>query len=162
MTIDFITSQGDKLALTATAKLQARSGHDVLQMSDWYVAAQADNLDPVDELVTSLIKEHGKLLLGSEYIGGQKGRWIAVPTGVQTTGQIPCARIDHFKQFVALDLTLMYPAGASRGARRRLDLGRVSICPADTSSGIAQPGFLLNEEELSKAILTLFRFSQSE
>ena len=112
LTIDFITSQGDKLALTATAEAQARSGHDVLQMSDWYVAARADNLEPVDELVTSLIKEHGKLLLGSEYIGRQKGRWIAVPTGVQTTGQIPCARIDHFKQFVGLDLTKMYPAGA--------------------------------------------------
>src|SRR4029077_9844564 len=91
---------------------QARSGHDILQMSDWYVAAQTDNLEPVDELVTSLIKEHGKLLLGSEYIGRQKGRWIAVPTGVQTTGQTPCARIDHFKQFVGLDLTKMYPAGA--------------------------------------------------
>ena len=43
LTIDFITSQGDKLVLTATAEAQARSGHDVLQMSDWYVAAQADN-----------------------------------------------------------------------------------------------------------------------
>src|SRR5205085_2503162 len=112
LSIDFITSQGDKLALTATAEAQARSGHDVLQMSDWYVAAQADNLEPVDELVSSLTKEHGKLLLGSEYIGRQKGRWIAVPTGVQTTGQTPCARIDHFKQFVGLDVTRMYPAGA--------------------------------------------------
>jgi ABC-type glycerol-3-phosphate transport system substrate-binding protein len=98
LTIDFITSQGDKFVLTATAEAQARSGHDVLQMSDWYVAAQADNLEPVNELVSSLIKEHGKVLLGSEYIGRQKGRWIAVPTGVQTTGQTPCARIDHFKQ----------------------------------------------------------------
>src|SRR5438874_7617238 len=87
LTIDFITSQGDKLALTATAEAQARSGHDVLQMSDWYVAAQTDNLEPVDELVSSLIKEHGKLLLGSEYIGRQKGRWIAGRTGVQTTGR---------------------------------------------------------------------------
>src|SRR5438132_13865818 len=32
LTIDFITSQGDKLALTATAEAQARSGPDVLQM----------------------------------------------------------------------------------------------------------------------------------
>src|ERR1700757_2964802 len=93
LTIDFITSQGDKLTLTATAEAQARSGHDVLQMSDWYVAAQAENLAPVDELVTSLIEQHGKLLLGSEYIGRQKGRWIAVATGGQTTGETPCARI---------------------------------------------------------------------
>src|SRR6516165_11113961 len=73
LAIDFITSQGDKLALTATAEAQARSGHDVLQMSDWYVATQADNLEAVDELVSSLIKEHGKVLLGSEYIGKHKG-----------------------------------------------------------------------------------------
>ena len=97
LTIDFITSQGDKLALTATAEAQARSGHDVLQMSDWYVPAQADNLAPVDELVSPLINEHGNVLLGSEYIGKHKGHWIAVPTGVQTTGQNPCARIDYFR-----------------------------------------------------------------
>src|SRR5438132_8798007 len=36
LAVDFITSQGDKLALTATAEGQARSGHDILQMSDWY------------------------------------------------------------------------------------------------------------------------------
>ena len=57
LTVDFITSQGDKLALTATAEGQARSGHDILQLSDWYAAAQADNLEPVDDLVTALIKE---------------------------------------------------------------------------------------------------------
>ena len=74
LTVDFITSQGDKLALTATAEGQARSGHDILQLSDWYAAAQADNLEPVDDLVTALIKEHGKVLLGSEYIGRQQGR----------------------------------------------------------------------------------------
>ena len=64
LTIDFITSQGDKLTLTATAESQARSGHDILQMSDWYVAALSDHLEPADELVTALIKEHGKVLLG--------------------------------------------------------------------------------------------------
>jgi hypothetical protein len=54
--------------------------------------------------VTALIKEHGKVLLGSEYIGKQKGWWIAVPTGIETTGQIPCARIDYFREFVGLDV----------------------------------------------------------
>jgi hypothetical protein len=53
LTVDFITRQGDKLALTATAEGQARSGHDILQLSDWYAAAQADNLEPVDDLVTA-------------------------------------------------------------------------------------------------------------
>jgi len=110
--IDFITTQGDKLNLTIAAEAQAKSGHDVLQMGDWYAAAQADNLEPVDELVNSLIAEHGKLVQGSEYIGRQKGRWIAVPTGIQTTAMTPCARIDYFKQYVGLDITKMYPIGS--------------------------------------------------
>ena len=109
--IDFITTQGDKLNLTIAAEAQAKSGHDVLQMGDWYAAAQADNLEPVNELVNSLIAEHGKLVQGSEYIGRQKGRWIAVPTGIQTTAMTPCARIDYFKKYVGLDVTKMYPVG---------------------------------------------------
>ena len=109
--IDFITTQGDKLNLTIAAEAQAKSGHDVLQMGDWYAAAQADNLEPVDELVNSLIAEHGRLVQGSEYIGRQNGRWIAVPTGIQTTAMTPCARIDYFKQYVGLDVTRMYPVG---------------------------------------------------
>src|SRR5947209_11298961 len=56
--IDFITTQGDKLNLTIAAEAQARSGHDVLQMGDWSAAAQADNLQPGDDLVHPLIPEH--------------------------------------------------------------------------------------------------------
>src|SRR5438105_12521674 len=51
LTLDFITTQGDKLTLTIAAEAQAKSGHDLLSMQDWYAAAQADNLEPVDELV---------------------------------------------------------------------------------------------------------------
>jgi len=53
------------------------------------VAAKADNLEPVDELVTSLIKEHGELLLAPNTSAGRRGRWIAVPTGVSNHGADP-------------------------------------------------------------------------
>src|SRR6186713_1354014 len=33
--IDFITSQGNKLILTAAAESQARSGHDILSLGSW-------------------------------------------------------------------------------------------------------------------------------
>jgi ABC-type glycerol-3-phosphate transport system substrate-binding protein len=112
ITIDFITSNGDKDKLTIAAEAQARAGHDILAMQDWYAPAQADQLEPVDELVTELIKEHGKISPSSEYLGKQKGHWIAVPTGIRGTAGTPCARIDLMKQFVGLDVTKMYPAGA--------------------------------------------------
>src|SRR5919197_2601058 len=41
VTIDYITSQGNKNLLTIAAEAQARSGHDILQMPTWWPQAQA-------------------------------------------------------------------------------------------------------------------------
>jgi ABC-type glycerol-3-phosphate transport system substrate-binding protein len=54
LTIDFITSQGDKLILTAAAEEQAKSGHDILTMPTWYAIGHAAALEPVDDLVKTL------------------------------------------------------------------------------------------------------------
>ncbi|HTS55786.1 MAG TPA: extracellular solute-binding protein [Burkholderiales bacterium] len=112
LTIDYITSQGNKLLLTGTAEAQARSGHDVLTLPTWYASAQAKNLEPMDDIVKPLIAENGNVVAVTEYLGKQDGHWVAVPAtpGSQVKG--PCARIDLFKKHVGLDLTKMYPAGA--------------------------------------------------
>ena len=76
--IDFVTSQGDKLMLTAAAEAQARSGHDIIDLADAGTPpAQADNLEPVDDLVGRLIKRARQDQRGDEYVGKQKGHWIA-------------------------------------------------------------------------------------
>jgi ABC-type glycerol-3-phosphate transport system substrate-binding protein len=110
--LDFITTTGDKLLLTIAAEAQARSGHDIVQMPDWYAANQAAALEPVDDIVTKLVEEHGRVAQGSEYAGKHKGTWIAVPTGILTNALSCCARIDMFKEYAGLDVTRMYPAGA--------------------------------------------------
>jgi ABC-type glycerol-3-phosphate transport system substrate-binding protein len=112
ITIDFITSQGDKLMLTGAAEEQARSGHDVLGMPTWYAAAHADNLEPVEDLMKSLIGQNGRVGAIWEYLGKKSGHWIAVPATVGSLTLPPCARIDLFKEHVGLDLTKMYPVGA--------------------------------------------------
>ena len=112
ITIDYITSQGDKLLLTGAAEAQARSGHDMLTFLAWAGAAQADALAPLDDLMAELIKENGEVPAGITTVAKQKGHWIAVPAPVGSPTLPPCARIDYFKQFVGLDLTKMYPAGA--------------------------------------------------
>ena len=43
--IDYITSQGNKLLLTATAEAQAKSGHDILAQQAWLPHANADLLE---------------------------------------------------------------------------------------------------------------------
>jgi ABC-type glycerol-3-phosphate transport system substrate-binding protein len=111
ITIDYITSQGDKLNLTQAAESQARSGHDILSFLAWAAAAQTDNLEPVDDIMAPLIAVNGKISQGIEYVAKQKGHWIAVPSCVGSPTLPSCARIDLFKDYLGVDLTEMYPAG---------------------------------------------------
>lgn len=112
LTIDYITSQGDKLLLTLAAEAQAKSGgHDVLSFPTWYAIAHADDLEPVDDLVKSLTATNGKINAGAEYLGTSEGHWIAVPSGVGCQTKPPCARIDLMQQLCGIDVQKMYPAG---------------------------------------------------
>ena len=108
--IDYITSQGNKILLTIAAEAQAKSGHDVLALPTWYAAAQARNLEPVDDVMQPLIALNGRPVAVVEYLGKQDGHWIAIPATPGSQTKPPCARIDLFKQHVGLDLTRMYPA----------------------------------------------------
>ena len=57
--LDFITSQGDKLNITIAAEAQAGSGHDIMRFGDTQPGAYAEELEPVDEIATGLIKQFG-------------------------------------------------------------------------------------------------------
>src|ERR1700739_5071788 len=61
VTIDFITSQGNKLLLTTAAEAQAKSGHDILAMNTFLPAQYSEQLAPVDEVMDQLITQNGKL-----------------------------------------------------------------------------------------------------
>jgi ABC-type glycerol-3-phosphate transport system substrate-binding protein len=113
LTVDFITSNGDKDLLTVAAEAQAKTGHDIQSFTAWYAPGQAENLEPVDDLMTALVKEHGPVSDGAAYLGKQDGHWVAVPTSFGSTLSPPCARIDLMKQLAGLDVTRMYPAGAA-------------------------------------------------
>src|SRR5271154_5994191 len=82
LTIDFITSNGDKLILTQAAEAQAGSGHDVMTFATWYAVAHADQLEPMDDVMKDLIATNGKVNLAAEYLGTVDDHWIAVPAVV--------------------------------------------------------------------------------
>jgi ABC-type glycerol-3-phosphate transport system substrate-binding protein len=109
--IDFITSQGNKNLLTIAAEAQAKSGHDIFAFPTWYVHEHAGQLEPVDDLMTELIKQNGNVNGTVDYLAKVKGRWMAVPAtpGSQIKG--PCSRIDLMKQHAGIDVQAMYPAG---------------------------------------------------
>ncbi|HKQ26233.1 MAG TPA: ABC transporter substrate binding protein [Burkholderiales bacterium] len=110
--IDYFPDQGGKLALIGIAEAQAKSGHDILAFPTWFAAAQTGNLEPVDDIMGSLIASNGKVLPAVEGVGKQNGHWIAVPATPGSQMLAACARIDLFKQHVGLDIPGMYPANA--------------------------------------------------
>ena len=59
--IDYITSQGDKDLLTASAEAQARTGHDIMSHRAWQIAVHRRVLEPLDDVVNSLIKDYGPI-----------------------------------------------------------------------------------------------------
>src|SRR5215207_2298048 len=113
MSIDYITSQGNKNLLTIAAEAQSRSGHDILAFPTWQPAEYARLLEPVSDVMDSLIKQNGTVNQTVEYLGRSGGQWLAVPatTGSQIKG--PCSRIDLMKKLAGVDVVAMYPAGSA-------------------------------------------------
>jgi ABC-type glycerol-3-phosphate transport system substrate-binding protein len=112
VTIDFITSQGNKLLLTTAAEAQAKSGHDILAMNTFLPAQYSEQLAPVNELMAELVKQNGKVNATVEYLGNVDGKWLAVPATVGSQFKGPCSRIDLMKKHAGIDVQAMYPAGA--------------------------------------------------
>jgi hypothetical protein len=112
--IDYITSQGEKDKLTAAAEAQAGTGHDIMSHRDWNVQVHQRSLEPLDEVVNQLIKEHGPISSVSEYLAKIKGVWRGVPTTVGSQVKPCCSRFDLYKQHADIDLRDMFPADESK------------------------------------------------
>lgn len=110
VTLDFITSVGNKNLLTIAAEAQARQGHDILAFPTWQIHDQARNLEPVDDVMGRLIEKYGEVNEPSVYLAKVSGNWLAVPctSGSQYKGS--AARIDLLKQHAGIDVQAMYPA----------------------------------------------------
>jgi ABC-type glycerol-3-phosphate transport system substrate-binding protein len=80
--IDYITSQGEKLLMTASMESQAKSGHDILTLRTWWPHEYAKNLAPVDDIVEQLIKQNGAVNDTVTYLGRADGHWLAVPAPI--------------------------------------------------------------------------------
>ena len=70
------------------------------------------SLEPVDDVMTELIKLNGPLNDIVGYLGRADERWLAVPATIGTQIQGPCSRIDLMKQYAGIDVQDLYPPGA--------------------------------------------------
>jgi len=112
VSIDYITSQGYKNTLTIAAEGQAKSGHDILAMPTWWPHANAELLEPVNDIMEPILKENGEVNGTVKYLGQLNGKWLGVPTCVGSQIKGPCSRIDLMKKYANIDVQEMYPAGS--------------------------------------------------
>lgn len=112
VTVDFITSVGFKIELTAAAQYQARKGHDLIHLANWDVGKYADRLAPVDDVVGNLEKRYGNYADTYGYLAKSEGKWRAIPSSTGSLNLTACARISMFKQHAGIDLRELYPAAA--------------------------------------------------
>jgi ABC-type glycerol-3-phosphate transport system substrate-binding protein len=114
--VDFITSQGNKLLLTLSVEAQARSGHDVMEFTNWESAQYNAALENHDDVVKQVVAQNGPIDPAVEYLGKYEGRWLGVPM-TRGTLLLGCTtRFDMMKQYAGIDVQAMYPAGKAPDA----------------------------------------------
>ena len=114
VTIDYITSQGDKDLLTASAEAQARAGHDIMSHRAWQIQVHRAVLEPLDDVVNALIAKAGPISPVSEYLARADGKWFGLPTTVGSQVKPCCSRLDLYKQHCGIDLTAIFPPNPNR------------------------------------------------
>ena len=119
--IDYITSQGEKDKLTAAAEAQAGTGHDIMSHRDWNIRIHQNVLEPLDDVVGSLIKQYGRISPVAEYLGKTKGTWRGVPTTVGSQVKPCCSRIDLYKEHAGIDLQEIFPADEAKYDKAKID-----------------------------------------
>jgi ABC-type glycerol-3-phosphate transport system substrate-binding protein len=113
VTIDFITSNGNKITITQAAEAQAKTGHDILPFYNWNVDTYADLLEPMDDVVKEMNAKYGAYSPIHEYLSKLKGSWRALPSSTGTLNLNCCGRISLLKQHAGIDVLAMYPAHES-------------------------------------------------
>jgi ABC-type glycerol-3-phosphate transport system substrate-binding protein len=112
VSIDYITSQGNKNIVTIEAEAQAGSGHDIFALPTWWPHAHAEQLEPVNDIMESIVKQNGEVNGTVKYLGQSDGKWLGVPATVGSQIKGPCSRIDLMKKLANIDVQEMYPAGS--------------------------------------------------
>jgi len=117
LTIDYFSTQGNKLLMNIALEAQARVGHDIMDFSAWEPALHANSLEPVDDVVREVIARNGPVTPTIDYLAKPDGRqWRVVPAIRGTLLLSTCSRFDLLKEHAGIDIQGMYPAGAAPSA----------------------------------------------
>ncbi len=114
VTVDFITSIGNKLLLTAQAESRAGSGHDVLSHGFNMVPLFKHRLVPVDDVVEEILATQGEIAETCRFSAFLDGAWRGSPAPTGTLSYPTVARRDLFLEHTGIDLEAWFPASGAR------------------------------------------------
>ena len=116
VTVDYITSIGQKQELTIAAESRAKTGHDLLDLPTWQTALYAESFEPLNDVVAQHIKTNGPLDPTAEYLGKIEGVWRSSPGPIGGHTYPMVSRVDYFKKYAGVDLKKIFPASDKRNA----------------------------------------------
>ncbi len=121
ITIDFITSIGNKLQLTGAAEYRAGTGHDIMAFSTWDGTFYKDKLEPLNDVAEAVIKKYGPYNENAVYLNRQDGQWITLPSPIGSHTYPLETRMDLWKQHAGVDVQEMFPADVKKRDRKKVD-----------------------------------------
>jgi hypothetical protein len=121
ISIDFITSIGNKLDLTAAAEYRAGSGHDIITLGTWNPTLYKDKLEPLSDVADALIKQYGKFQENATYLNFQDGRWVTLPAPIGSHTYPLETRMDLFKQHAGIDVRELFPDDVKKRDKAKVD-----------------------------------------
>src|SRR5680860_838894 len=111
VSLDFITSTGQKILVTAAAESRAQTGHDILAQPTWQIAVYQDQLEPLDDVIQELESRYGPFSEGARYLAQLDGTWRALPASVGSQSYGMVSRLDYWQETAGVDLQALFPAG---------------------------------------------------
>lgn len=121
VTIDFITSIGNKLQLTGAAEARAGAGHDIICFSTWDGTFYKDKLEPVNDVAEALIKQYGEFNENATYLSKQDGRWVTLPSPIGSHTYPLETRMDLWKKHAGVDVQALFPADVKKRDPKKVD-----------------------------------------
>ena len=116
VTVDYVTSVGFKQLTTIAAEARAKTGHDVVDLPTVETAKYPEVLEPLDDVVNSLLSEYGGMMPDAEYLGKIDGVWRSCPGPIGCHTYPMVSRLDLWKKHAGIDLKKMFPDNPNRDA----------------------------------------------
>ena len=121
ISIDFITSIGEKLQATAAAESRAGTGHDIFAFVTWDGTKYKDKLEPMNDVAEALIKKYGPYNENATYLNFQDGKWVTLPSPIGSHTYPLETRMDLWKQHAGIDVQDIFPPDVKKRDKKKVD-----------------------------------------